>query len=255
MSRDRHRVKVSGVQARVRAICMKRFARRHVRACRRARPLRASLVFPPESPHTNAMEAEHEQVLVRRKKLAELRAARAARPIRTTSARATPPASSLARWNETPARDARGATPVPVALAGRLMAIRDFGKAAFVAAAGSRRAACRSTCSATRSASDDFARVPPARPRRLRRRRGAALPHQDQRADGPRVDACTSSPRPAPAAREVARPAGRRDPLPPALPRSDRQPRGARVFATRAAILRASARSSPRAASSRSRRR
>jgi lysyl-tRNA synthetase class 2 len=75
------------------------------------------------------MEAEHEQVLVRRKKLAELVRLGCApypndfRPRDTT-------ADLVARWNDTPG-DALEAEPVTVALAGRLMAIRDFGKAAF----------------------------------------------------------------------------------------------------------------------------
>ena len=63
-----------------------------------------------------------------------------------------------------------------------------------------------------------------ARLRRLGRRRGAAVPHQDQRADDLGVAAALPGEVPAAAAREVARPDRRRDPLPPALPRSDRQP-------------------------------
>jgi lysyl-tRNA synthetase class 2 len=75
------------------------------------------------------MEAEHEQVLVRRKKLAELvRLGCAAYPNdfrpRDTAA------DLLGRWNETPATELES-RPVAVALAGRLVAIRDFGKAAF----------------------------------------------------------------------------------------------------------------------------
>lgn len=75
------------------------------------------------------MEAEHEQVAVRRKKLAELtRLGCAAYPndFRPRDVAA----DLLARWNETPAADLE-ATPVSAVLAGRLMAIRDFGKAAF----------------------------------------------------------------------------------------------------------------------------
>jgi lysyl-tRNA synthetase class 2 len=75
------------------------------------------------------MEAEHEQVLVRRKKLAELvRLGCAAYPNdfrpRDTAA------DLLARWNDTAAATLE-AERVAVTLAGRLMAIRDFGKAAF----------------------------------------------------------------------------------------------------------------------------
>ncbi len=75
------------------------------------------------------MEAEHEQVAVRRKKLAELtRLGCAAYPndFRPRDVAA----ELLARWNDTPASDLEAA-PVAVVLAGRLMAIRDFGKAAF----------------------------------------------------------------------------------------------------------------------------
>ena len=64
-----------------------------------------------------------------------------------------------------------------------------------------------------------------ARFRRLGRRRRAAVPHQDQRADDLGVAAALPREVPAAAAREVARPDRRRDPLPPALSRSDRQPR------------------------------
>ena len=73
---------------------------------------------------------EQDQVVARRTKLAELRTLGCAaypndfRP-RDTAAELT------ARYGVTPAEDLE-ATPVPVALAGRLMALRDFGKAAFV---------------------------------------------------------------------------------------------------------------------------
>ena len=91
-----------------------------------------------------------------------------------------------------------------------------------------------------------------ARFRRLHRRRGAALPHQDQRADDQGVEPRVPGQVLHPAAREVARAERRRDALPPALPRSDRQsglaagvrgpqprPRvDPRRFSTRAAISR-----------------
>ena len=64
-----------------------------------------------------------------------------------------------------------------------------------------------------------------ARLRRLGRRRGAAVPDEDERAHDLGVDARVPRQVPAAAAGEVARPAGRRDPLPPALSRSDRQSR------------------------------
>ncbi|MCC6766081.1 MAG: lysine--tRNA ligase [Deltaproteobacteria bacterium] len=75
------------------------------------------------------MEAEHEQVLVRRRKLAELVRLGCA-PYPNDFAPRDQAGDLLARWNATPAATLE-ASPVPVALAGRLMAIRDFGKAAF----------------------------------------------------------------------------------------------------------------------------
>ncbi|MCC6848535.1 MAG: lysine--tRNA ligase [Deltaproteobacteria bacterium] len=75
------------------------------------------------------MEAEHEQVLVRRKKLAELvRLGCAPYPNDFTPRHQA--GDLLARWSATPATTL-DAAPVSVALAGRLMAIRDFGKALF----------------------------------------------------------------------------------------------------------------------------
>jgi lysyl-tRNA synthetase class 2 len=75
------------------------------------------------------VEAEHEQVVVRRKKLAELVRLGCApypndfRPRDTTGA-------ILTTWGDT-AADGLESAAVEVAIAGRLMAIRDFGKAAF----------------------------------------------------------------------------------------------------------------------------
>ena len=64
-----------------------------------------------------------------------------------------------------------------------------------------------------------------ARLRRLGRRRGPAVPDEDQRADDLGVAPALPRQVPAAAAREVARADRRRDPLPPAVSRSDRQPR------------------------------
>ena len=75
------------------------------------------------------MDAEHEQVLVRRKKLAELVRLGCA-PYPNDFRPRDNAGDLLARWNETPLATLE-AEPVPVMLAGRLMAIRDFGKAAF----------------------------------------------------------------------------------------------------------------------------
>ena len=70
--------------------------------------------------------------------------------------------------------------------------------------------------------------VPAARFRRRRGRGGASVPHAHQRADDLGVAARVSREVPPAAAREVARPDRRRDPLSPALSRSHRQSRGAR---------------------------
>ena len=64
-----------------------------------------------------------------------------------------------------------------------------------------------------------------ARFRRLGRRRGPSVPDQDQRAHDLGVAAALPRQVPAAAAGEVARPDRRRDPVPAALSRSDRQPR------------------------------
>ena len=71
----------------------------------------------------------------------------------------------------------------------------------------------------------DFQDLQAARFRRLGRRRGAPVPDEDQRADDLGVAAALPREVPAAAAGEVARADRRRDPLPPALSRSDRQPR------------------------------
>jgi lysyl-tRNA synthetase class 2 len=88
-----------------------------------------SLVFPGESPHTNVVEAEPEQVVVRRRKLAELVRLGCA-PYPNDFTPRDRAGDLAARWDDTPAA-ALDAAPVAVALAGRLMTIRDFGKAAF----------------------------------------------------------------------------------------------------------------------------
>jgi lysyl-tRNA synthetase, class II len=76
------------------------------------------------------VEAEHEQVLVRRKKLAELvRLGCAPYP---NDFRPRDTAGAIHATYDAVDGAAFEATPVRVALAGRLMAIRDFGKAAFV---------------------------------------------------------------------------------------------------------------------------
>ena len=84
-----------------------------------------------------------------------------------------------------------------------------------------------------------FAALSRARRRRHRRRRGPPVPDADARADARRRRAPTAGEVAASAAREVARPAGRRGALPTALRRPDRQSgrRGA-SFETRTAVIR-----------------
>ena len=132
-----------------------------------------------------------------------------------------------------------------------------FGKAAFVKILRPQPARSRSGSARTWSATPPFALWKQARARRLHRGgRRAPTITQDRRADHPRRERRHPDQGDAPAAREVARPVGRRDPLPPALRRPGRQPRGARgvpqALGDRAP---ASAASSTRAGSSRSRRR
>ncbi len=96
-----------------------------------------ALVFPSKSPHTNVVEAEHEQVLVRRKKLAELVRLGCA-PYPNDFRPRDDAGELLARFGAASATEL-DAAHVTVALAGRLVAIRDFGKAVVPASAGSRR--------------------------------------------------------------------------------------------------------------------
>ncbi len=69
--------------------------------------------------------------------------------------------------------------------------------------------------------------LPAPRHRRHHRSRGLPVPDQDGRAERPRREADPSGEDAPLHAREMARPGGRRDPLPPALPGSDRQSRSA----------------------------
>ena len=76
-----------------------------------------------------------------------------------------------------------------------------------------------------RAAGARFPDLQAARFRRLGRRRRAPVPHQDQRAHHLGVAPALPRQVPAAAAGEVARPHRHRDPVPPALSRSHRQPR------------------------------
>src|SRR5690349_16795492 len=92
-------------------------------------PCFASLSFRFDSPHKGGVE-EQDQVVARRKKLAELQALGERRyPNGFTPRDAA--GELLARHGEATA-EALDAQPVAVSLAGRIMAVRDFGKAAFV---------------------------------------------------------------------------------------------------------------------------
>ena len=115
------------------------------------------------------------------------------------------------------------AAQIQTTTAGRVLAIRSFGKANFLVISDGAREdpGLRPQGRAQRARLRD---LQAARLRRLRRRRGAPVPHQDQRADDLGLVARVPGQVFHPDAREVARPAGRRDPLPPALPGSDRQP-------------------------------
>ena len=168
------------------------------------------------------MSSQDEQIQQRRANLEEL-ASSASRSIRAVRARAHDHGARR-RVRRADARRARG------------RARRD-GRPAAASSRSARSARRTSWCMSdgrakiqvyVRQDSLPRARFPDlqaARLRRLGRRRRAAVPHEDQRADDLGVAAALPGEVPAAAAGEVARADGRRDPLPPALPRSDRQPR------------------------------
>ena len=108
--------------------------------------------------------------------------------------------------------------------AGRILAIRSFGKANFIAISDGESL----DPGLHPPGFGQRARLPDlqaARLWRLRRRRRVPLPHANQRADDPRLEARVPGQVFPAAAGEVARLERHRDPLPAALPRSDRQPR------------------------------
>ena len=139
-------------------------------------------------------------------------------------------------WRRTARRPARSSRPRRSRCAPRAAssAMRSFGKANFlVLSDGKARMQVY-----VRQDSLSGARLPDlqaARFRRLGRRRGAPVPHQDERADRLGVELDLPREVPAAAAGEVARPAGRGDPLPPAVSRPDRQSRLAARVRGRAA--------------------
>ena len=106
--------------------------------------------------------------------------------------------------------------------AGRILAIRAFGKANFLVLSDGQREAA-GLHPAGLDAGAGLQDLQAARFRRLGRCRGAPVPDQDQRAHDLGVAAPFPLEVPGAATGEVARPDRRRDPLPAALPRSDRQ--------------------------------
>ncbi len=121
-------------------------------------------------------------------------------------------------------KDALEGERIDTVTSGRILAIRSFGKANFLVLSDG-LAKIQIYVRQDALPPLDFQIFTAARFRGLGRRRRASVPHQDQRAD--HLGLAPALPRqvPAAAAREVARSDRRRDPLPPALPRSDRQPR------------------------------
>ena len=128
-------------------------------------------------------------------------------------------------WRPTASRPARSSRPSRSrrVTAGRILAIRSFGKANFLVLSDGRaqiQVYIRQDALPERDFQifklldfGDWVGVD-----------GPPVPHQDQRADDLGVAPRVPRQVPAAAAGEVARPERRRDPLPPALPRSDRQP-------------------------------
>ena len=107
---------------------------------------------------------------------------------------------------------------VETVTAGRVVGIRSFGKASFLVLSDGRsrlQVYVRQDALSER----DYQLLEAARCRRPDRRGRTSVPHQDQRAVDLGVAAGVSRQVLPAAAGEVARPAGRRDPLPPALSR------------------------------------
>ncbi len=146
--------------------------------------------------------------------------------------RAVPAVRSSGRTPSTALVDAYGqrtgdeltAERIETRTAGRILAIRSFGKANFLVISDgvSKIQVYRPAGLAERARLRD---LQAARLRRLRRRGRAPVPHQDQRADDPRRVARVPRQVLPAAAREVARLERHRNPLSPALSRPDRQSR------------------------------
>ena len=168
-------------------------------------------------------DQESDQVVQRRANLEELEAARRRRLSAPVRAQATDRGRSSRAHGAKTARGARGrASPHARRPAGS-SAIRSFGKANFLVAL--RRQGARSGLHpAGRAAGARLQDLQAARLRRLGRRRGPAVPDEDERVDDLGVAARVPGQVPAAAAGEVARPAGRRDSVPAAVSRSHRQP-------------------------------
>ena len=106
---------------------------------------------------------------------------------------------------------------------GRILAIRSFGKANFLVLSDG-IARIQVYIRPGRAAAARFPDLQAARFRRLGRRRRPSVPDENQRADDLGVAAALSLEVPASVAGEVARADRHRNPVPPAVPRSHRQP-------------------------------
>ena len=113
---------------------------------------------------------------------------------------------------------------VQVRVAGRILGMRTFGKANFLVLVR-REGPPAGVCAAGLRAGNRLQRVPAPGLRRLGRRGGADVPHQDQRADRVGVEPHLPGEVLSPAAREVARSDRRGNPVSPAVPGSGGQPR------------------------------
>ncbi len=113
---------------------------------------------------------------------------------------------------------------VQVRIAGRILGMRTFGKANFLVLSDG-KARVQVYVRQDSVAGNRLQGVPAPGLRRLGRRGGADVPHQDQRADRVGVEPHLSGEVLSPAAREVARSDGRGNPVSPAVPGSGGQPR------------------------------
>ena len=150
-------------------------------------------------------------------------ATRASTRTATATAPSTWPREIHAKHGAQSAEDLEKGPPAVYTVAGRIVAMRTFGKAAFIKLRD--RSGEIQVHMKKDALGDAYEALQALRPGRLPRRHRPRLPHQDGRADPVRHEVHSAHQVPAPPAREVARPHGRGDPLPPALPGPDLQPR------------------------------